>query len=39
MLVYDLKFVGPLEFELAARMPEQVKTTTTHFYEAHRKRY
>ncbi len=24
-LVYDLKFVGPLEFELVAPMPEQLK--------------
>ncbi len=38
-LVYDLKFVGPLEFELVAPMPEQLKTTTMHFYEAHRKPY
>ena len=27
-IVYDLKFVGPLEFELVAPMPEQLKTTT-----------
>ncbi len=27
-VVYDLKFVGPLEFELVAPMPEQLKTTT-----------
>ena len=38
-LVYDLKFVGPLEFELIAPMPEQLKTTTMHFYEAPRKPY
>ncbi len=31
-IVYDLKFVGPLEFELVAPMPEQLKTTTMHFY-------
>ncbi len=33
-LVYDLKFVGPLGYELVAPMPEQLKTTTIHFYEA-----
>ncbi len=38
-VVYDLKFVGPLEFELVAPMPEQLKTTTMHFYEAPRKPY
>ena len=32
IVVYDLKFVGPLEFELVAPMPEQLKTTTMHFY-------
>ncbi len=32
-VVYDLKFVGPLEFELVAPMPEQLKTTTMHFYD------
>ena len=26
IVVYDLKFVGPLEFELVAPMPEQLKT-------------
>ncbi len=31
-IVYDLKFVGPLEFELVAPMQEQLKTTTMHFY-------
>ncbi len=36
-LVYDLKFVGPLEFELVAPMPEQLKTTTMHNYESPRK--
>ncbi len=39
LIVYDLKFVGPLEFELVAPMPEQLKTTTMHFYEAPRKPY
>ncbi len=39
IIVYDLKFVGPLEFELVAPMPEQLKTTTIHFYEAPRKPY
>ncbi len=38
-LVYDLEFVGPLEFELVAPMPEQLETITMHFYEAHRKPY
>ncbi len=38
-VVYDLKFVGPLEFELVAPMPEQLKTTTMHFYEDPRKPY
>ncbi len=37
LLVYDLKCVGPLEFELVKPMPEQLKTTTMHFYEAPRK--
>ena len=37
--VYDLKFVGPLEFELAAPMTEQLKTTAMHFYEASRNPY
>ncbi len=32
IIVYDLKCVGPLEFELIAPMPEQLKTTTMHFY-------
>ncbi len=36
-IVYDLKFVGP--FDLVAPMPEQLKTTTMHFYEAPRKPY
>ncbi len=30
--VYDLKSVGPLEIKLVAPMPEQIKTTTMHFY-------
>ncbi len=34
LIVYDLKFVGPLEFELVASMPEQLKITTIHFFEA-----
>ncbi len=38
-LVYVLKFVGPLEFKLVAPMPEQLKTTTMHFYEASKKPY
>ena len=38
-VVYDLKFVGPLEFKLVAPMPEQLKTTSMHFYEASRKPY
>ncbi len=38
-IVYDLKFVGPLEFGFVAPMPEQLKTTTMHFYEAPRKPY
>ncbi len=33
-LVYDLKFVGPLQFKLVAPMPEQLKITRMHFYEA-----
>ncbi len=28
LIVYALKFVGPLEFKLLAPMPEQLKTTT-----------
>ncbi len=39
LIVYDLKFVGPLEFELVAPMPEQLKATTMHFYEAPRNPY
>ncbi len=39
ILVYNLKSVGPLEFKLAAPMPEQVKTTAMHFYEVSRKPY
>ena len=39
ILVYDLKFVGPLEFELVAPMPEQLKTTTMQIYETPRKPY
>ncbi len=27
LVVYDLKFLGPLEFKLVAPMPEQLKTT------------
>ncbi len=38
-IVYYLKFVGPLEFKLVAPIPEQLKTTTMHFYEAFRKPY
>ncbi len=34
VIVYDLKSVGPLEFKLVAPMPEQLKTTAMHFYEA-----
>ena len=34
--MYNLKFVEPLEFKLAAPMPEQLKTTTMHLYEASR---
>ncbi len=30
-LVYNLKFVGPLEFEMVAPMPEQLKTTAMEF--------
>ncbi len=33
-IIYDLKFVGPLEFELVAPMQEELKTTTMHFYKA-----
>ncbi len=36
---YDLKSVGPLEFKLVAPMPEQPKTSATHFYEVSRKSY
>ena len=32
-MVYNLKFVGPLEFKLVVPMPEQIKTTPIHFYE------
>ncbi len=39
VIVYDLKFVGPLEFKLVAPMPAQLITTTMHFYEAPRKPY
>ena len=39
ILVYDLEFVGPFEFKLVAPMPEQLKTSTIHFYEASRKPY
>ena len=39
IIVYDLKSVGPLEFKLVAPMPEQLKTTTMHFYEVSRKPY
>ncbi len=39
ILVCDLKFVGLLEFKLVVTMPEQLKTTTMHFYEAFRKPY
>ncbi len=28
-VVYDLKSVGPLEFELVAPVPEQIKITVT----------
>ncbi len=38
-MVYDLKFVGPLEFNLVVPMPEQLKTTTMHFYVASSKPY
>ncbi len=31
LLVYDLKFVGPLEFELVAPMPEQLTQETKMF--------
>ena len=37
-LVYDLKFVGPLEIKFAAPMPEQTKTTTMHFLDDSRKK-
>ncbi len=39
LLVYDLKFVGPLEFKLVAPMPEQLKTIAMHVYEVSRKPY
>ncbi len=39
IVVYDVKFVRPLEFELVAPMPEQLKTTTMHFYKAPRKNW
>ncbi len=38
-IVYDLKFLGALKFKLVAPMPEQLKTTTMHFYESPRKPY
>ena len=38
-VVYDLKFVGPLEFKLVAPMPEQLKTTAMHFYSPGDARY
>ncbi len=31
-VVYDQKFVGPLEFKLVVPMPEQLKTTAMHIY-------
>ena len=34
MIVYDLKFVGPIEFKFVAPIPKQIKTTTMHLYEA-----
>ncbi len=38
-LVYDLKSVVPLDFQLVAPMAELVKTTAMHFYEDPRNPY